>query len=276
MAAVWTRDGRIWRISSGLTADQVRQQDERNKKDKFLPVDVAGYMAIDEDGKPADRYAALWVEESGDDEARLYVGTTADEEAQVEAKLKDEKLIPRTLHAMMGSDGRTRYCGIWGRPPENTITSQTYRDQSEGNFEEIQANLSDQLLIDVVVSGVSMKVGHLDRRYAAVWSSDAAIFEAIPIYGLDPVAHLQKCRELILRGLPTRVLFSGTDHSKRTASNRLRLASPRDQRKRPRTDLPSVKLGQQSPWFAWAKPRRSGHCFGIVPTPGFVVSSSTC
>ena len=30
VAAVWTRDGRNWRISSGLTAEEVRQQDERN------------------------------------------------------------------------------------------------------------------------------------------------------------------------------------------------------------------------------------------------------
>ena len=79
VAAVWTRDGRSWRISSGLTADDVRRQDDRNRKDKFLPVDVAGYVATDKDGKPADRYAALWVEKSGDDDARLYVGTTADE-----------------------------------------------------------------------------------------------------------------------------------------------------------------------------------------------------
>ena len=67
VAAVWTRDGRTWRIASGLTADDVRQQDERNTKDRFLPVDVAGYMATEKDGKPADRYAAVWVEKSGDD-----------------------------------------------------------------------------------------------------------------------------------------------------------------------------------------------------------------
>ena len=41
-----------------------------------------------------------------------------------------------------------------------------------------------------------MKASHPDRRYTAVWSSDAS-FEAIAIYGLDPTAHLQKCRELI-------------------------------------------------------------------------------
>ena len=44
-----------------------------------------------------------------------------------------------------------------------------------------------------------MKVGHPDRRYAAVWTSDAS-FEAVAIYGLDPAAHLRACRELIARG----------------------------------------------------------------------------
>ena len=172
VAAVWTRDGRNWRISSGLTADEVRQQDERNKKDKFLPVDVAGYVTTDTDGKPADRYAALWVEKSGDDDARLYVGMTADEETEVQDKLKDEKLIPRTLHAMIGSDGRTRYCGVWGRPPGAAITGQTHRDQFEGNFEQNQADLSDQLLIDVAVSGAGKPQPIRERAQADLESAE--------------------------------------------------------------------------------------------------------
>jgi formylglycine-generating enzyme required for sulfatase activity len=45
-----------------------------------------------------------------------------------------------------------------------------------------------------------MKAGHPDRRYAAVWSSDATGFEAISIYGLEPDVHLNKCRELITEG----------------------------------------------------------------------------
>ena len=172
VAAVWTRDGRNWRISSGLTAEEVRQQDERNKKDKFLPVDVAGYMATEKDGKPADRYAALWVEKSGDDDARLYVGTTADEETEVQDKLKEAKLIPRTLNAMIGSEGRTRYCGVWGRPPGAAITGQTYRDQFEGNFEQNQADLSDQLLLDVAVSGASKPQSTRERAQADLQSAE--------------------------------------------------------------------------------------------------------
>ena len=57
-AAVWTRDGQNWRYASGFTVEKVRIEDDRNRKDKFLPVDVAGYVATDKDGKRADRYAA--------------------------------------------------------------------------------------------------------------------------------------------------------------------------------------------------------------------------
>ena len=116
VAAVWTRDERNWRIASGLTADEVRQQEERNKKDKFLPVDVAGYVATEKDGKPPDSYAALWVEKSGDDDARLYVGVSSEEGGSVQERLKDERLIPRTLHAMIGAKGRTTYYLLKPRP----------------------------------------------------------------------------------------------------------------------------------------------------------------
>jgi formylglycine-generating enzyme required for sulfatase activity len=155
VAAVWTRDGRNWRSISELSPEQIRQQDERNKKDKFLPVDIAGHMATDKDGKTADCYAALWVEKYGDDDARLYAGMTVDEETELQDKLKDEKLIPRTLHAMIGSEGRTRCCGVWGRPAGALITGQTYRDKFEGNFQQKQVTLSDQLLLDLAVSGSS-------------------------------------------------------------------------------------------------------------------------
>ena len=142
-------------MSSGLTADEVRQHDERNKKGKFLPVDVAGYETTDSAGKPADRYAALWVEKTGDDDARLYAGITTDDETEVEDKLKEAMLIPRTQHAVVGADGRTRYCGVWGRSPGTAITGQTVRDQFEGNFGQHQAGQGDQLLIDAAISGAS-------------------------------------------------------------------------------------------------------------------------
>jgi serine/threonine protein kinase/formylglycine-generating enzyme required for sulfatase activity len=153
VAAVWTRDGRNWQISSGLTADEIRQQDERSTKVKLIPVDVAGYVMVDAGGKPANLYAGLWVEKADDDDARMYVGLTTEEGVEVQGKLEGEKLIARTLHAMVGSEGSTKYCGVWGRPPRAAITGQTYQDQFQGSLEQKQADLGDQLLLDIVVSG---------------------------------------------------------------------------------------------------------------------------
>src|SRR5262249_14323171 len=134
VAAVWTRDGRKWRITSGLSADEARQQDGRNRENKFLPVDVAGYARAVAAGKPTPRYAALWVERTGDDDARMYVCLTADEQTEVEGKLKEEKLIRRTIHAMIAPDRRPEYCGVWGRPPGAAIVGQTMDDQFQSNF----------------------------------------------------------------------------------------------------------------------------------------------
>jgi len=170
VAAVWTRDGRGWRIASGLTPEQVRQQDETHRNAKYLPVDVAGYLTTVA-GKPADRYAALWVERSGGDDARMYVGATADLETEARNRLNEAKLIPRTSHILRGPDGGPRYSGVWGKPPSATVTGREYGDQLEGAFEKNLASLSDQLLLDVAVSeaGKPQTIGEraqADREHA--------------------------------------------------------------------------------------------------------------
>jgi serine/threonine protein kinase/formylglycine-generating enzyme required for sulfatase activity/tetratricopeptide (TPR) repeat protein len=168
VAAVWTRDGRNWRIASGLTAHAVRQQAERNKEDKFLPVDVAGYVTTDAGGKPIDRFAALWVESTGDDDARMHFGLTADEQTELQGKLSDENLSRRTIHSMIAADGRPQYCGVWGRPPGIRITGQTIHDLFQSNFEQKQADLGDQLLVDLVVHAAGKPPLIRERAQAAV------------------------------------------------------------------------------------------------------------
>ncbi len=93
-------------------------------------------------------------------------------EGEAQDRLKEAKLIPQTLHAMNGSQGRTRYCGVWGRAAGADITGQTHRDQFGGNFEQRQAELSDQLLLDVNVSGASIPQPTRERAQAAVQSAE--------------------------------------------------------------------------------------------------------
>ncbi len=63
------------------TADEIRQTDERNRKEGYLPVDVAGYLAASgKEGKPTSRFAALWAQRTGpDDDARMVLASSAAE-----------------------------------------------------------------------------------------------------------------------------------------------------------------------------------------------------
>ena len=87
VAAVWTRDGRPWRMAHDQSAEDVRQTDERNRKEGYLPVDVAGYLAAGgEDGKPTPRFAALSAQRTGPDDARMVLFSST---AELQAQLTD-------------------------------------------------------------------------------------------------------------------------------------------------------------------------------------------
>jgi serine/threonine protein kinase/formylglycine-generating enzyme required for sulfatase activity len=153
VAAVWSRDGRNWRIASGQAADELRQKDERNRLEGFVPVDVAGYVASDPRGMPADRYAALWVERAGpDDEAWLYVGETGADLESLQDRLAEKNRIIRTMQALLESDGKTRYSGVWGRPPSADASATAMPGQFEANVMAELAKRTDQWLVDLAVS----------------------------------------------------------------------------------------------------------------------------
>ena len=200
VAAVWARDGRGWLIALGLTADQVSQRDDAARRGtaspatsspsagsgttdptptKYLPVDVAGYVTTGADGVRADRYAALWVEATDGDAARLYVGATADQETEAQNRLNEAKLIPRTLHALRGPDGRLLNSGVWGKPPSAALAAQGVHELFERNFAVEQVNRSDQSLIDVAVSEAGKPPPIAERARAALERAEKAL-EAAP------------------------------------------------------------------------------------------------
>ena len=172
------------------------------------------------------------------------------------------------------SPGRTRRRDVNSPSDAFSLLREAVQD-GDADFGRMDEDADLDPIRDDPAFAEIMKAGHPDRRYAAVWSSDATSFEAIPVYGLDPAAHLRRCRELAAQGYRPVVVVGGTDHSRRTAGRRLGLAPPRGRRKRRRTDWPSGRRGRRSPWFAWARPRRSGPSCGTVPTPGSAASSST-
>jgi len=175
VAAVWTRDARGWRIASGLSPEDVRRQDEANRKQKLLPADIAGYVAASPDARPAIRYAALWAEKVGDDDAQLYIAATEDVLSDIQKPLDDAKLIPRTLHAVRGTDGRLCYSGVWGKPPGAGVTAHGDRNLFEKGFADSRALRGDEVVIDVAASEAAAAQSIPERARAALARAEKSL-----------------------------------------------------------------------------------------------------
>ena len=152
----------------GRNPEQVRRLDEANRRENFLPVDIAGYLTTDLNGTPAIRYAVVWAQASGGDDARLYIEVKAVELTDAHRSLDEAKLIARSLQVLRAPDGQPRYSGIWGKPSWAGVSAQDYRDMFETNFAENQLQLLDKWLVDVAVSEAGKYRPVAERAEAAL------------------------------------------------------------------------------------------------------------
>jgi formylglycine-generating enzyme required for sulfatase activity/tetratricopeptide (TPR) repeat protein len=152
VAAVWTRDGRRWRNELDSSAAMLRRADERNQKEGYVPVDVAGYTTEGGTGQRTEHYSALWVvREPTDSDARIYAGKSTSEQTELERQWQDEEWIPRTVQVVRGNDGDLRYCGVWG-PGDTGRAAREDRNLFEPDFGALRDKQRDVLVVDAAVS----------------------------------------------------------------------------------------------------------------------------
>ena len=177
VAAVWTRDGRHWRMAHGQSADEIQQADEQNRKAGFLPLDVAGYLATGGDeGKPTPRFATLWAQRTGpDDEAQMFVASSVAELTKLQEQLKNAGLVPLTLHAWGQADDKLSYSGVWHKTATGTSdTASSQNGLSEANLPGVVAQQSGSLT-DVDLAAAPPPPSTKDRATSALQVAEAAL-----------------------------------------------------------------------------------------------------
>jgi serine/threonine protein kinase/formylglycine-generating enzyme required for sulfatase activity len=215
VAAVWKRDGRNWRIGTGLSAADVRDQTERNAGDGLWAADVAGYL----DGA-RERYAAVWVHEERRPDVRVYVGVSEREHALTGGGLlQPTKRQPVTVQAFVGPDGSVRYCSVWRR---GVTAAQSFGGMDEARYldgaldhglpEDVALTHSHAHALSEALAWLdgppwgalavrleNARLPHPERRYAAIFSADAR-FEHSQVQGLPPAGHWARCQALVRQG----------------------------------------------------------------------------
>ena len=149
VAAVWTRDGRAWRIAHAQTAEEIHQTDERNRTEGYLPCDVAGYLALaGQDDKPDSCFAALWAQKTApDDDARMVLASSAAELAKLADQSKKAGLVPMTLHAWQRADDKLSYSCVWNKTVSgNSATAVFQNSLSEAQLPALNAQQSGSLI----------------------------------------------------------------------------------------------------------------------------------
>jgi hypothetical protein len=217
VAVVWVRDGRAWRWLPGASAEAVRERAGADRKEGWLPVDVAGFLtAADE-----ERFTTLWVKANKDEEAWLHINVSAHFPKAAMDALKKDKLIPLTVQALALPDRQVRYSGIWGEGAP-ALCNLSW-DQRRGGF--VGQNLH-QCVVDVTLAehdeftrtvqellgwlsggpgafpwaGLSLRSrAEPPGLFATVWHTDAR-YEEVRLAGLSPDAHRARCRELAALG----------------------------------------------------------------------------
>jgi formylglycine-generating enzyme required for sulfatase activity len=222
VAAVWARDGRDWRDSTGLSAAAVTQHDDALRLGGFTPTDVAGYGRADN-----VHYAALWVKsDRGAEAARLYVNVSAGDHQAHVAPYQNDGYIPRAVQGLPGLGAQSHFSGVWWKARDAAPQGEIFLNETENAYAG-RMLLAEKLLVDVDL-GVTGTA-----PFASVWHSDGSR-EAAELHGLSVRTHLERCRELAAQGYRPVALSvaSNTDGQLRAASVWHRPRLQQDQRER--------------------------------------------
>jgi hypothetical protein len=178
VATVWNRDGRPWRMAHDRSLEEIHLTDEQYRKDGYLPVEVAGYVAAGgNEDKTTSRFAALWTERTGpDDEARTIVASSAAELRKLRVQLENAGLVPLTLHAWRQSKDQLSYSGVWHKTA--TGTAATASSQS-GLLSEVSiprmVAVQPGSLIDLDLTAAPPPTGTKDRAASSLQAAEAAL-----------------------------------------------------------------------------------------------------
>ncbi len=177
VAAVWNRDGRPWRLVHDHSIQEIRLTDEKGHKEGYVPVDVAGYLPAGGNvGKPTSRFAVLWTQRSGpDDDAQIVVASSSAELMKLQVELKNDGLVPLTLHAWQQAGDKLSYSGVWHKMATGTTaTASSQSGLSEGSIPGVVAQQSGSL-IDLDLTAAPPPTGTKERATSSLQAAEAAL-----------------------------------------------------------------------------------------------------
>jgi formylglycine-generating enzyme required for sulfatase activity len=199
VAAVWTRDGRVWQIAHGLSREAISKRFEELENKGFAMEDLAGYR----DGTL--KFGAIWVAKSPlHEDVRILVGLSEQELAAKYDLLWRWHYFPITLQVANDDAGRPvisqvcrhgspRYCSKKFGIPRSSLPEMT---------------ASGYPLIDASVNPDKTR----DVGFSALGQMDLS-FTSVAVCSVNEAAHRQECQAVMAQDYRPASISVGRDKS---------------------------------------------------------------
>lgn len=197
---------------------------------------------------------ALWARPTTpSDDVRMLVGVPQSQWQAATQPLRTAGLLPWTCHVLLGAQEVPLCSAGWG--VEKSAFEFTERHATRLDDYDKQLAI-DRLLLDVSLAATA-DIPRIAEglRYTALWHHGGSQ-TAQEVHGLDPAAHLSRCRELAAQGFRPACVAVADTAKMITASVWHRAVVPEAAREAPM---------QLRPYCTSGKPMKSGPSYNIVP-----------
>jgi serine/threonine protein kinase/formylglycine-generating enzyme required for sulfatase activity len=228
VATAWARDGRKWRMVLGKTPEKITEEDKSLRAQRFLPVDIAGYVADDAD-HPV-RYAALWVDAAPREpaleflDARMYVAVPDEKHGDAWKPLQETGFTPRTGFSVARRGGGLLYSSVrWKLRDVISYFGDSWNDSSWADAESEVGHATD-LALSPVELRFSLSSTPRAVVFASVWWPSTE-YETRVLQGLTPTEHLGRCRALVADGFRPSTVSAAAFEKRSSAGSEVETAS---------------------------------------------------
>ncbi len=232
VAVVWTRDARTWEMVIGKDRGEIRTLDEQYRARGWAMVDVYGYL-----NERAVVYGALWAPAANSNwpDYRLFLGLSGPQLDKQWEAVRDQGYVPATYQKFLCQDSTLHNVQIW-QQLEPKPGEWQFRNYLEEEYEQYLARTSLSLLpIEVglvrdpdleqqslaeatswfstggsqglaglpwcaVALRTQRRIEKVLRGRYTVVSHSVPGYQGAETHGLDPAAHLARCRQLAAEG----------------------------------------------------------------------------
>lgn len=199
VAAVWVRDGRDWAINYGVSAEELRLDNDAKRDKQLWPVDIGHLQQKNAAGELVDVFTAVWAEQWEEiADAVMYVGLSEADHLEKQKSRTELFMAPKSDLQIQSVRDEPLYSSIhwslWYEPRVKQIWAESRQAYETSQAETVPGKwLQREIRLGLAAGDTAVPV------FTAAWW-DGGEFETQQVHSVDLNQHIADCDALSKQG----------------------------------------------------------------------------